>query len=211
MQYTEEENRNTEEVIRIQEKRERAELLEEFNTITCKEEVTGQIDLERKLEEPQAEIADLNNNPQVMEGELTDDVARNDIFLSQPQEDQIAILLQDCSTNWQQMIESEDLTVLKTLETYDAIDRIPVSIINHHFTITRDDEEIKGVPVLLVAAFKGNREMARLLLLHPAIDVNVVVDESGTTPLLVASGMGHVAIVDVLLLDKRVEVNKSDI
>eukprot|EP00981_Chlorochromonas_danica_P001614 scaffold347_cov215-Ochromonas_danica.AAC.1 len=222
-----------------------------------KEEVARRIDLERKLEESQAASAHLNaNHLKAIEGKTTDTLALNDnLLLSQSQEDEIAVLLQNCSTNLQQMIESGDVTVLKTLETYNAIHRIPVSLINHHFTMTVDGIEFKAgemsvysstmLPWILIemdmtalhmAAVKGNIEMIRLLLLHPAIDVNALNCEEGWTPLHVACYYGcfevvmvlllaeqegwtplhcacyngQVDVVKVLLLDKRVDVNKPN-
>eukprot|EP00981_Chlorochromonas_danica_P014160 scaffold7439_cov168-Ochromonas_danica.AAC.12 len=193
MQDTEEEEkkRKTEEVRRIQEEREDhlAEVEEEdVCAIPYEEEAAARevgLGLERAL-------------------------APNGIFLSQSPDGQIAVLLQNCSTNWQQMIESGDiLTVFKTLETYNAIHRIPVLLVNENFTMNADSEEIKGMTALHMSAVKGKVEMVRLLLLHPSIDVNAVDHEIEWTPLYIACYYDHVEVVKVLLLNDRVDVNKD--
>eukprot|EP00981_Chlorochromonas_danica_P014599 scaffold8399_cov179-Ochromonas_danica.AAC.1 len=165
----------------------------------------------------QFEIADLNYKLEREKAARVEAEARakeaqtlKDVFLSQPQEDQIPVLLGYCSSNWQEMIESGDLTVLKTLETYNAIHRIPSSIINHSFSMTIDDEEIEDTSALYMAAEEGNVEMTRLLLLHPAIDVNAADSTYGWPPLSCACEDVHVEVVRLLLLDRRVDVNKTN-
>eukprot|EP00981_Chlorochromonas_danica_P008610 scaffold2238_cov333-Ochromonas_danica.AAC.1 len=111
------------------------------------------------------------------------------------------------------MIESGDVNVnvLKTLETYNAIHRIPASLIRRHFTVTViNGREIKVMTALHMAAAKGNVEMVKLLLLHPAIDVNAVDSEDGYTTLHAACYTGRAEVVKVLLLDDRVDVNKTN-
>eukprot|EP00981_Chlorochromonas_danica_P000284 scaffold64_cov199-Ochromonas_danica.AAC.1 len=165
----------------------------------------------------QAEIADLNNKLErekaarvALERKLEEALTVNDKLFTLLKDGQIAILLRDCSTNWQQMIESGDVTVFKTLETYNAIYRIPVSLIHHSFTMIVDGIENKDMSALHMAAVKGNAVMTRLLLLHPAIDVNAVDSEDGVTPFICACEEGHADVVKILLLDQRVDVNKTD-
>eukprot|EP00981_Chlorochromonas_danica_P000314 scaffold78_cov203-Ochromonas_danica.AAC.7 len=76
--------------------------------------------------------------------------------------------------------------------------------------MTTDDRQIEGMTALHMAAVKGNVELARLLLLHPEIDVNAVDSEEGLTPLYAACSYGHVEVVKIFLLDGRVDVNKAD-
>eukprot|EP00981_Chlorochromonas_danica_P006165 scaffold1301_cov176-Ochromonas_danica.AAC.1 len=206
---TEEENRRKR---RTQKKRGRAEEEEAFNDLL--DDTPHRAEKEIRVE---------------VEGRAKEAQALNDNFLAHQQnDDEIAVLLQDCSTNWQQMIESEDMATFKKLETYNAIHRIPVSLINGRFTVTVDGREIQaggmsgnsstmllciligmGVAALHASAVKGNAETARLLLLHPAIDVNVVHSEIKYTPLHYACQYGKVEVVKVLLLDERVDVNKT--
>eukprot|EP00981_Chlorochromonas_danica_P005797 scaffold1190_cov187-Ochromonas_danica.AAC.29 len=239
---TEEENSKTEEVIRILKKRRHAEVVEEeVYAIPYKEEEIRRFDLERKLEECHINeklVSELEESIKSREKEkarrveverkLKESQAMNDKLFTLLEDGQIAILLRNCSTNWQQMIESGDLTVLKTLETYNAIYRIPASLIHHHFTMTLRGYEIQagemsvyssnmllciligvGMTALHLAAVKGNEELARLLLLHPAIDVNAVDSENGWTPLYVACKYDYIDVVKLLLLDERVDYNKT--
>eukprot|EP00981_Chlorochromonas_danica_P016214 scaffold16062_cov278-Ochromonas_danica.AAC.4 len=207
----EEEKRKREEVIKI-------EVLHGLLEDTpYKVEAAARVDLERKLEEPQTV------NEKLM-FELEESIKAREMEAAARVEAKIAVLLQDCSTNWLQMIESEDVTVLKTLETFNAIDRIPVSVINGRFSMTVDGEEIKAAVALHMPAVKGNAEMARLLLLHPAIDVNAVDNEVRMQTCMTFDsvivhcavmkaatvGNGHVEVVLVLLRDERVDVNKAD-
>eukprot|EP01042_Synura_sphagnicola_P001835 gene1835-2154_t len=223
-QGAEEEDKRKTKVRRIQEERDHTEVEEEeVYAMAYKEEVARRIDLERKLEECQAVnekvVSELEESIKARETEearrveaerkLEEALALNDKLLAQVKDGQIAILLLDCHTNWQKMVESGDLTALKTLETYNAIHRISVSVIHHHFTMTLGHTETKGVTALHMAAVKGNAEMSRLLLLHPAIDVNAV-DQDGRTPFVYAYMKGHLELVKVLLLDGRVDINKAD-
>eukprot|EP00981_Chlorochromonas_danica_P008111 scaffold2011_cov290-Ochromonas_danica.AAC.3 len=163
--------------------------------IPHKVEEARQFEAERMLvqvqESSKAEIADLNER-------------------EAPNDCQIAALLQKCSTNWKRMIKSGDVTVLKTLETYNAIDRIPVSLVNKHFTMTIDNIALQGVTALHIAAAEGNIEMIRLLLLHPSIDANAGDHEWIWTPLHTACNCDRVEAVKLLLRDKRVDLNKAD-
>eukprot|EP00981_Chlorochromonas_danica_P014613 scaffold8436_cov146-Ochromonas_danica.AAC.1 len=76
--------------------------------------------------------------------------------------------------------------------------------------MTVDEEEFKDMTALRMAAVKGNAEMTRLLLLHPAIDVNAVDSKWGCTPLHTVCSYGHVEVVLALLSCKRVDANKVD-
>eukprot|EP00981_Chlorochromonas_danica_P007492 scaffold1757_cov218-Ochromonas_danica.AAC.1 len=199
---------------------------------------TTESKLQQVQESSHAEISDLNNKLErklaarvEAEGKLKEGQSRNEKLLSQLNEGQAAFV-RNCSLsfNWQQMIEAGDATLLKTLETYNAIHRIPGSLIHHHFTMTVDGIEFKaggmsvysstmllciliemGMTALHMAAANGNEELARLLLLHPEIDVNVVDSEYGTTPLHVACKIdGNAKVVKVLLTVPRIDVNKAN-
>eukprot|EP00981_Chlorochromonas_danica_P012857 scaffold5488_cov160-Ochromonas_danica.AAC.2 len=88
-----------------------------LDDISYKVEEARRIDLESNLEESQT---------------------IKDMLLSHSQEGSItsSSSLNKFAYNWKQMIESGDVNVLKTLETYNAIHRIPASLIRRHFTVT---------------------------------------------------------------------------
>ena len=58
------------------------------------------------------------------------------------------------------------------------------------------------------AVWVGDFRGIRGLLLCPGANINVV-DKKGRTPLYLASWLGHNDAVEVLLKDKRIEVNKG--
>ncbi len=66
----------------------------------------------------------------------------------------------------------------------------------------------KGNPMLVVAIRDKSMKVIDLLLSNPAIDPNLP-NKSGETPLMLASIEGELPVVKALVLDKKVDVNKT--
>ena len=58
------------------------------------------------------------------------------------------------------------------------------------------------------ACQKGHEGVVRLLLAHPATDVNQATTDDGTTPLIMACQKGHEGVVRLLVEEANAEVNK---
>lgn len=65
-----------------------------------------------------------------------------------------------------------------------------------------DEFEQEQNLMLWIAAHGGHKTMVKLLLGPGKIDVNAIHRRHGTTPLLVAARMGHIAVVELLLQEK---------
>eukprot|EP00981_Chlorochromonas_danica_P012013 scaffold4379_cov166-Ochromonas_danica.AAC.1 len=116
-------------------------------------------------ESSQAEIADLNNKLERENAARVKAEGRvqtlNDKLLVRLTGNQIVVQILDClRDNWQQMIESGDVTAGE-MSVYSST-MLPCILIEMRVT------------ALHMAAVKGNVEMIRLLLPHPEIDVNAV-------------------------------------
>ena len=60
-----------------------------------------------------------------------------------------------------------------------------------------------------MASQLGHDGVVELLLIHPAIDVNLATTDFGSTPLITASSWGRVKIVEHLLGHPQTDVNKK--
>ena len=74
--------------------------------------------------------------------------------------------------------------------------------------ISKVKEKYKGeeFPPFIQAAFDGNREDVRILLLEDGMDVNQ--DMNGTTALHWAAGYGRTDVVNLLLQQKKLNINQ---
>ena len=70
--------------------------------------------------------------------------------------------------------------------------------------------DAEGWTALHIAARNGNVEIARLLLAQPGIDVNVK-NKWKSTPLMLAAGVGHLEVVELLLghADTKVDLQAA--
>jgi ankyrin repeat protein len=66
-----------------------------------------------------------------------------------------------------------------------------------------------GASALAIAVLNGSLSIVELLLAHPLIDINVMV-EKGQTLLLWALRGNHVGIVEILLADPRLDINLAE-
>eukprot|EP00981_Chlorochromonas_danica_P011911 scaffold4347_cov269-Ochromonas_danica.AAC.1 len=148
-------------------------------------------------------------------------------------EERLSQLLHVLRRELKAMAESGEVAVLRLLETYKAIDRIPAEDINQVYEITTpcllgegwgsnqknlqvDNRKkdltilIMGVTALHISAALGHAEMVRLLLLHPQIEVNAVDSENQVTPFYLACQCGKIEVVRVLLSQDGLEMDKPD-
>jgi len=93
--------------------------------------------------------------------------------------------------------------MLKVLIEHEDID------INVRMSSTEGGGAIGATP-LYEAAKVDRADIVRLLLTHPAVDVNAAESYAGTTPLMIASINGYVDVVQLLLNHEGVKLGNKD-
>jgi ankyrin repeat protein len=120
--------------------------------------------------------------------------------------DVVRYLVDECRCDVNQATPDSGETPLYVAVTYNCPNVV-------RFLLDRranvDQVTLEGVTPLLLAAYRGHRDVVRALLARPDIDVNFSGD-TGMTPLLVATKYGRLEVVRLLLARPDIDVNFPD-
>jgi len=110
------------------------------------------------------------------------------------------------------MIEMDDVTLedqLYTASEQNRLERV-AELLANDATNVNGGYQMGAVTPLHVACALGHAEVVRMILSHPAVDVNQK-SSGGSTPFLFAAANGNVEAVVAMLEDHRVELNQSNL
>lgn len=95
---------------------------------------------------------------------------------------------------------------------FSSMIRAPLGLVRRSksLNINWQNAEYQGYTPLHYACHIENAEMVRLILAHPEVNPNKVSIYNGCTPLLVTCAKGCVSLAQILLRDRRVDVNLAN-